>query len=86
MDHEDRKVLYEVLERVTSVDVKMDCFAAWRDKHEQDDTEKHDAISERAGKIEKTQTQLRAYYAAAAVLIPAVMWALGVFTKGAAAQ
>jgi hypothetical protein len=84
MEQEDRRVLYEVLERVTSVDAKMDALSTWRDKHEQEDAETHADAAARIGKVEKKQTQLGAYYAAACVIIPVVLWALGWLVKASA--
>lgn len=83
MTPEQEKVLYDVLERVTSVDVKLDGMSVRLTKHESDDAEYHEAHGARIGKVEKKQTQLGAYYAAACVVAPIIWWWL---SKGAAAQ
>lgn len=86
MTPEDRRILYEVLERVTETHVQMAGFSERLTKHEEADADAHEKFGKSIGAVEKKQTQLHAYYAALLVVAPAVYWFLTHFTTSAAAQ
>ncbi len=83
MTPEDRQALYKTLEGLGRIESKLDSFEAGLRTHEATDKDAHDKMSARMGKVEKKQTQLGAYYAAACVLL-SVLWALGWLVKASA--
>ncbi len=80
MSPEQERRLYEVLEVSSRIETKLDGLTDRFSEHEEADAAAHGRIA----KLETDRTRLRAYYAAACVIVPAVLWVLNALGKAAA--